>query len=115
MISGLEKVRVEEAAARVAEWFGLTPRAHEQRRHVMADNKNHPAFKVFAVENREQGEEDDAFWTRIGSAWWHKDKAGLNIVLNALPIGNRIVLREYTDDDAKQEAERASKRKGTRR
>ncbi len=113
LVSELEHVRVEEAAVRVAEWFGLTPKAHDQRRRVMAENK--PAYKVFAVEDREEGEEDNAFWTRIGSCWKHKDGKGLNIVLNALPIGNRIVLREYTDDDAKQEAERASKRKGARR
>jgi hypothetical protein len=50
--------------------------------------------KVFVVEDREEeGEGNDAFWTRIGSAWPHKDGKGLNLVLSALPINGRLVLR----------------------
>jgi hypothetical protein len=53
-----------------------------------------------------EGEGNDAFWTRIGSAWPHKDGKGLNLVLSALPINGRLVLREYTPDDEKKDEEK---------
>ena len=57
---------------------------------------NAPSHKVYAIE----GEGEDAFWTRIGSAWPHKDGKGFNITLSALPVNGRIVIRQ---DDAKTE------------
>lgn len=57
---------------------------------------NQPSHKVFTVE----GEGDDAFWTRIGSAWPHKDGKGYNVTLSALPVNGRIVLRVPEQDDA---------------
>jgi hypothetical protein len=53
-----------------------------------------------------EGEGNDVFWTRIGSAWPHKDGKGLNLVLSALPINGRLVLREYTPDDEKKDEEK---------
>ena len=70
-----------------------------------------PSHKVFVVEDRSEGEENDAFWTRVGSAWPHKDGKGLNIVLTALPIDGRLVLRVYTPDDQKVDEEKVKKRK----
>ena len=62
----------------------------------MSDNKK-PTHKVFVVEEREgEGKDEDAFWTRVGSAWPHKDGKGYNIVLSALPLNGRLVLREFT-------------------
>jgi len=40
------------------------------------------------------GNDDKAFWTRIGAAWAHKDSKGLTLQLDMLPINGRIVLRE---------------------
>ena len=71
-----------------------------------------PSHKVYVVEDREtEGEENDAFWTRVGSAWPHKDGKGLNVVLSALPVGGRLVLREYTPADEKVDEEKAAKKK----
>jgi hypothetical protein len=62
---------------------------------------------VFVVEDREgEGDDNDTFWTRIGSAWPHKDGKGLNLVLSALPINGRLVLREYTPEDEKKDQDR---------
>ena len=67
----------------------------------MSDTKK-PTHKVFVVEEREgEGKDADAFWTRVGSAWPHKDGKGFNIVLSALPLNGRLVLREFTEDDDK--------------
>ena len=63
-----------------------------------------PSHKVYVVDDKqggEPGDEQTGFWTRIGSAWPHKDGRGLNVVLSALPVGNRMVLREYTEEDVK--------------
>ena len=74
-----------------------------------------PSHKVFAVEDREvnpndnDGEDNRAFWTRVGSAWPNKDGKGFNIVLSALPVNARLVLREYTQEDEKADAEKVKK------
>ena len=62
-----------------------------------------PSHKAYVVEDREgdANNEQGGFWTRIGSAWPHKDGKGLNLVLSALPVNGRVVLREYTEDDQK--------------
>jgi hypothetical protein len=62
--------------------------------------------KTFAV----GGEGDKTYWTRVGSAWPHTDGKGWNIVLSALPVIRRIVLREYTAQDAAKEANEAPKK-----
>lgn len=65
-----------------------------------------PTHKVYVVE----GEGDEAFWTRVGSAWAHKDGKGFNVTLSALPTNGRLVLRVPNEDDAKEE-ERAGRNK----
>ena len=58
-------------------------------------NNNQPASKTpthiaYHVRNREGGK---GFWTRIGSAWAHKDGNGFNIQLESAPIDGHITLR----------------------
>ena len=48
--------------------------------------------------------EDETFWTCIGAAFQHKDQLGMNLVLRALPVGGRIVLRKYNEKPARGEA-----------
>jgi hypothetical protein len=63
------------------------------------------------VEDREGASGKEAFWTRIGSAWAHKDGKGFNLQLSALPAsGGRIVLRESTDEDGAEPSERKAPR-----
>ena len=38
-------------------------------------------------------EGQDDFWLSIGAAFMHQDAEGFNIVLQALPINGKIVLR----------------------
>jgi hypothetical protein len=49
-----------------------------------------PSHIAYHVRNREGGE---GFWTRIGSAWAHKDGNGFNIQLETAPLDGRITLR----------------------
>lgn len=62
-----------------------------------------PAYKAFVVEEKD-GDEDKGFWNRVGSAWPHKDGKGFNLVIPpGIAVSGRIVLREFTDEDAKAE------------
>ncbi len=38
------------------------------------------------------GEERNEFWTRIGTAFPHPNGQGFNLMLNALPLNNKLVL-----------------------
>ena len=49
-----------------------------------------PSFTAYTVHKRE-GQDD--FWIAIGAAFMHQDGDGYNIVLQALPLDGKIVLR----------------------
>ena len=54
------------------------------------------AYRAFSVIKRE-GEED--FWLPIGAVFPHRDGKGFNVVLQALPIDGKLVLRLPKDED----------------
>ena len=62
----------------------------------MAGNSK-PVYDVFVVEDR--GDDQDAFWLKVGAAFGHKDKDGMNIVLQALPTNGRLVLRRFKEKE----------------
>lgn len=49
-----------------------------------------PSYQAYTVVKREGA---DDFWLNIGAAFMHQDGDGYNIVLQALPINGKIVLR----------------------
>jgi hypothetical protein len=51
---------------------------------------NSPTHIAYHVRNREGGK---GFWTRIGSAWQHKDGNGFNIQIEIVPLDGRLTLR----------------------
>jgi hypothetical protein len=55
-----------------------------------------PSFRAFTVIKRDK---EDDFWLDIGAAFPHEDGKGYNIVLQALPIDGRVVLRVPKDED----------------
>ena len=56
-----------------------------------------PTYRAYTVVKRE-GQDD--FWLAIGAAFMHQDGDGYNVVLQALPIDGKIVLRLPKDDTA---------------
>ena len=73
-----------------------------------------PSYTAYTVTKRE-GKDD--FWTPIGAAFLHQDGDGFNIVLQALPIDGKIVLRlpkAQTDEPAGQQA-KSNERRPVRR
>ena len=110
-VSEYEKVDINEAGRLIARWFaiGTEPnliepqQCKQRRRHVSGQ----PSHKAFVVEDRGEGDDKDAFWTRVGSAWPHGDGKGLNIQLApGLAVSGRVVLREFTSEDAEEEKRR---------
>ena len=59
-----------------------------------AIGSNSPTHVAYQVRDRENGK---SFWTRIGSAWAHKDGNGFNIQIDAVPLDGRITLRIATE------------------
>ena len=57
-----------------------------------------PAFIAYSV--KERGEGKQAIWTKIGAAFPHGKGKGLTIQLDALPLGDSIVLREPKEEKA---------------
>ncbi len=106
-VAAMENVEVREAALRVADWFAIRAEGHVQPKRRRKKVSGLPSHKVFVVEDKdeENSDESKAWWTRVGSAWPHKDGLGLNVVLSAVPMNGRLVLREFTEADAKKEEE----------
>jgi hypothetical protein len=64
---------------------------------------NKPTLIAYSI--RERGKGQKPIWTRIGAAWPHDSGSGLSIQLEALPIGDRIVLTEPKADEPEAKAE----------
>lgn len=62
-----------------------------------------PTHAVYHV----RGEGEKAYWTKIGAAWLHEDKEGLNVSLDFVPLNDagRLVIRVNKADDSKTEGE----------
>jgi len=62
--------------------------------------KPRPDFEAFTTRKRE-GQKD--VWIDIGAGFLHADGAGINIILAAIPIDGRIILRPMQDRPAPSE------------
>jgi hypothetical protein len=73
-----------------------------------------PSYTAYTVVKRE-GQDD--YWLNIGAAFMHQDGDGYNVVLQALPINGKIVLRlpkvqdEVHETPPKQTERRREKRR----
>ena len=66
-----------------------------------------PNYTAYTVVKRD-GQDD--FWIAIGGAWMHQDGDGYNVVLQALPIDGKIVLRlPKTPDERPDTTDRAQR------
>jgi hypothetical protein len=76
-------------------------------------NTHEPIYQAYTVVKRE-GQDD--FWLNIGAAFMHQDGDGYNIILQALPINGKIVLRppKAQSDEAAQAPTRETPRRDSR-
>jgi CHC2 zinc finger len=109
LVAEIERVEIPEAARLIADWFAVgsgrrtSVRVQPQKRRTPMSGK--PSHKVYVT----RGEGDDQWWTRIGSAW--PVKGGISIQLDAHPIGDRLVLREVTEDEKEEDKKGAYRKK----
>ncbi len=112
LVSELEHIGIREAALLIAEWFAIKPSSDVQHRKPKetAMSGGRPSHKAFVVEDKEEGSDEKPFWTRVGSAWPHGDGKGLNIqIASGVSVAGRLVLREYTEQDAQEDDKKGSK------
>lgn len=53
-----------------------------------------PEYIAYTVRDFGKDGEKKARWLEIGAAWKHKDGDGFDLVLEAVPVSGRIVLRK---------------------
>ena len=102
--AGSPVLDMNPAFGRAAFRFGAT--SHQTRKEIImarsntapAQETNPPDFLAWHVANK--GEK--GFWTRIGAAWFHRDRKGLSLQLEVVPINGRIVLRAPLEDETKE-------------
>jgi hypothetical protein len=76
----------------------------------LATINQQPSYQADTVIKRE-GQDD--FWLNIGAAFMHQDGDGYNVVLQALPINGKIVLR-LTKDKEEEPAKETQRRDNNR-
>ena len=59
-----------------------------------------PTHRAYTVIKRE-GKDD--YWLNIGVCFPHEDNDGFNLLLQAMPLDGKIVLRTYKEDEKEQE------------
>lgn len=60
----------------------------------MAEKKT-PDFRAYVVIERQDARN---IWTDVGVGFLHNDGAGINIMLDALPTGGKLVLRPFFNE-----------------
>lgn len=63
-----------------------------------------PAFRAYTVIKRD-GKED--YWLNLGVAFAHEDGEGFNLLLQALPVDGKLVLRRYKEEEPEEEPPKA--------
>ncbi|HEX8167169.1 MAG TPA: hypothetical protein VF601_15475 [Beijerinckiaceae bacterium] len=53
-----------------------------------------PGYRVYTVIEREN---EEPFWLNLGLAFPHKDGHGFNVLLNALPLDGKLVIRQQDE------------------
>jgi hypothetical protein len=76
----------------------------------MSDSKQ-PTHRAYTLipRGKDKNGDDDKFWLNIGSVFAHADGAGFNIILEALPLDGKLVLRAVKEEE--KEPERKSYKK----
>ena len=53
-----------------------------------------PMYRAYTIVERDK---DVPYWLNIGVAFPHKDTKGFNVMLQALPLNGKLVLRVYEE------------------
>ncbi len=67
-----------------------------------------PMYRAYSIIEREK---DVPFWLNLGVAFPHKDGKGFNVILQALPLTGKLVLRLYEEEPEESTKEQTPKSK----
>lgn len=76
--------------------MSFTRNNNSSKKTDKSEPKRAPTLHAYVV--REGKGDEKGFWTRIGAFFPHEDGEGGNLVLDALPVNGRIVLRTPKDE-----------------
>ena len=62
--------------------------------------RGQPDYRAYTVIKRE-GKDD--YWLNLGVAFRHEDGEGFNLLLQAMPLDGKLVLRTYKEKPEEQE------------
>lgn len=73
-----------------------------------------PSFVAYQVR---EGDDNKAYFNRVGAAFAHKDGQGHDVLLDAVPVGGRVTLRTPQErvDDARKDDRNGDRRDNNRR
>lgn len=76
---------------------------------MTTETNRKPTHAVFHVRGGDKKTGKKGFWTKIGAAWLHEDKEGLNLQLDYLPVGEsvKLTIRVNKDDTEATQGEAA--------
>jgi len=67
-----------------------------------------PDFRVYTVIKRE-GKDD--YWLNLGVAFRHDDGEGFNLLLQAMPLDGKLVMRTYREESEEGDKDKVVKPK----
>ena len=68
--------------------------------YAWGPNVANPDYRAYTVIKRE-GKDD--YWLNLGVAFRHEDGEGFNLLLQAMPLDGKLVLRTYKEKPEEQE------------
>lgn len=57
------------------------------------NSNKQPSHRLFTV----KGDDENTTWLSIGAAWRNKDAQGFTLILDAIPLDGRVVMREISE------------------
>jgi len=69
----------------------------------MTEEKKRPTATAYVVRRFENQGKQDSSWLKVGVAWLHKDGKGFDVVLDAVPVEGRLVVRVNEAKESKAE------------
>jgi hypothetical protein len=106
LCGGVKPPRFDIAAApwlacfHIVSWRGVLSLQKQTREGNQLMTK--PVYIAYAVKEYKVGEEKRSTWNRIGAAFVHKDGEGFEVILDALPVNGRVILRKPKSDEAEE-------------
>ena len=70
----------------------------------MTNKPTHIVYHVKDIGTADETQPQRGVWTKVGAAWQHKDGKGFSIVLDAVPLDGRLVVREAMQEGAQPDS-----------